>query len=127
MSHFATVRTQYTNKRLLVQALKNLGLTVTEHATPVSLNTRWDDQAVAHLVVSREQLNSGVDIGFLWQDNAYQLVADDYELRQSGFKFPNIKQDLSVQYAILTAQRQGLRLVEQKLENGKVQLVLQGV
>ena len=127
MSHFSTVRTQYTNKRLLIESLKNLGLTLTEHTTPVHLNTRWSDSATAHLVVSREQLNSGVDIGFLWQDNAYQLVADDYELRQSGFKFPNFRQDLAVSYAILTAQRQGLSLIEQKTENGQVQLVLQGV
>lgn len=127
MSHFTTVKTQYTHKRLLIQALKNLGLTVTEHSTPVRLNTRWNDQATAHLVVSREQLNSGVDIGFLWQDNAYQLLVDDYELRQSSCQFPNFKQDLAVQYALLTAQRQGMTLVEQKSENGQVKLVLQGV
>lgn len=130
MSHFSTVRTQYTHKKVLVQALQNMGLTVTEHCNPVRLNTRWSDQASAHLVISREQLNSGVDIGFLHQDNAYQLIADEYELNLRDFKFPNFKQDLSVEYAILVAQRQGMRLVsrQEMSNNGQVQLTLtQGV
>jgi hypothetical protein len=126
MSHFSTVKTQYTSKKVLVQALKNLGLDVTEHKTPVALKSRWSDQASAHLVIPGEQLNSGVDIGFLHENNAYQLVADEYELRLPSFKFPNFKQDLSVEYAILVAQRQGMRLVNRQTNNGQVQLVLQG-
>lgn len=130
MSHFSTVRTQYSRKKVLVQALKNMGLTVTEHRDPVRLNTRWSDRASAHLVISREQLGSGVDIGFLHEDNAYQLIADEYELNLRSFKFPNFKQDLSVEYAILVAQRQGMRLVsrQETSNNGQVQLTLtQGV
>ncbi|WP_231599371.1 DUF1257 domain-containing protein, partial [Crocosphaera watsonii] len=105
MSHFSTIKTQYNNRKVLLQSLKNMGLKVTEHQQPVQLNTTWNSQAVAHLVVERSQINSSSDIGFLNEEGSYQLVCDDYDLRRSNR--PNFKQELGTNYAVATAQKLG--------------------
>ncbi len=122
MSHFSTINTQYNNRKVLLQSLKQMGLKVTEHEQPVRLNTTWNSQAVAHLVVERSQINSSSDIGFLYEDNTYKLVCDDYDLRRS--KMPNFKQELGTNYAVATAQRLGYRVKQQETVNGQVQITL---
>ncbi|WP_232285747.1 DUF1257 domain-containing protein [Crocosphaera chwakensis] len=124
MSHFSTIKTQYNNRKVLLQSLKNMGLKVTEHQQPVQLNTTWSSQGVAHLVVERSQINSSSDIGFLYEENTYKLVCDDYDLRRS--KLPNFKQELGTNYAVATAQRLGYRVKQQETINGQVQITLRG-
>ena len=58
MSHFSTIKTQYNNRKVLLESLKHIGLKVTEHEQPVQLNTTWSSQAVAHLIIERSQINS---------------------------------------------------------------------
>ena len=122
MSHFSTINTQYNNRKVLLQSLKQIGLKVTEHQQPVQLNTTWSSQAVAHLVIERSQINSSSDIGFLYEDNTYKLVCDDYDLRRSTR--PNFKQELGTNYAVATAQRLGYRVKQQETVNGQVQITL---
>ncbi|MEM8779408.1 MAG: hypothetical protein AAGF26_11160, partial [Cyanobacteria bacterium P01_G01_bin.49] len=74
MSHFSTVRTQYSNKKLLLQSLKQMGLEIAEHLQPVQLKTDWNTQGLAHLVIGRSQIHSRSDIGFLHENDTYQLV-----------------------------------------------------
>ena len=122
MSHFSTIKTQYNNRKVLLQSLKNMGLKVTEHQQPVQLNTTWNSQAVAHLVVERSQINSSSDIGFLNEEGSYQLVCDDYDLRRSNR--PNFKQELGTNYAVATAQKLGYRVKQQETVDGQVQIRL---
>ena len=122
MSHFSTIKTQYNNRKVLLQSLNNMGLKVTEHEQPVRLNTTWSSKAVAHLVVERSQINSSSDIGFLYEDNTYKLVCDDYDLRRS--KMPNFKQELGTNYAVATAQKLGYRVKQQETIKGQVQITL---
>ncbi|WP_231607072.1 MULTISPECIES: DUF1257 domain-containing protein [Crocosphaera] len=122
MSHFSTIKTQYNNRKVLLQSLKNMGLKVTEHQQPVQLNTTWNSQAVAHLVVERSQINSSSDIGFLNEEGSYQLVCDDYDLRRSNR--PNFKQELGTNYAVATAQKLGYRVQQQETVDGQVQITL---
>ncbi|MGK7955818.1 MAG: DUF1257 domain-containing protein [Crocosphaera sp.] len=122
MSHFSTIKTQYNNRKVLLQSLNNLGLKVTEHEQPVRLNTTWSSKAVAHLVVERSQINSSSDIGFLYEDNSYKLVCDDYDLRRSTR--PNFKQELGTNYAVTTAQRLGYRVKQKETVKGQVQITL---
>ncbi len=122
MSHFSTIKTQYNNRKVLLKSLSNMGLKVTEHEQPVRLNTTWNSQAVAHLVVERSQINSSSDIGFLYEEGSYQLVCDDYDLRRSTR--PNFKQELGSNYAVATAQKLGYRVKQQGTVNGQVQITL---
>ncbi len=130
MSHFSTIKTQYNNRKVLLQSLSNMGLKVTEHEQPVRLNTTWSSKAVAHLVVERSrrdplrgaQINSSSDIGFLNEEGSYQLVCDDYDLRRSTR--PNFKQELGTNYAVATAQRLGYRVQKQETVKGQVQITL---
>lgn len=122
MSHFSTIQTQYNNRKVLLQSLKNMGLKVVEHQQPVQLNTTWNSQGVAHIVVERSQINSSSDIGFLNEDNSYKLVCDDYDIRRS--QMPNFKQELGKNYAICTAQRLGYRVKQEETVNGQVQITL---
>ena len=122
MSHFSTIKTQYNNRKVLLQSLNNMGLKVTEHEQPVRLNTTWSSKAVAHLVVERSQINSSSDIGFLYEDNSYKLVCDDYDLCRSNR--PNFKQELGTSYAVTTAQRLGYRVKQQETVDGQVQIIL---
>lgn len=122
MSHFSTIKTQYNNRKVLLKSLNNMGLKVTEHEQPVQLNTTWNSQAVAHLVIERTQINSSSDIGFLYEDNTYKLVCDDYDLRRS--KMPNFKQELGTNYAVATAQKLGYRVKQQETIKGQVQITL---
>lgn len=122
MSHFSSVRTQYSDKKLLLQSLKQLGLKVTEHSQPAQLQTRWESQAVAHLVIERSQINCGSDIGFLYDQNSYQLVCDDYDLQRS--QMSNFKQQLGTNYAIATAQKLGYRVIGQQTVGEEVKVTL---
>ncbi len=122
MSHFSTIKTQYNNRKVLLQSLNNMGLKVTEHEQPVRLNTTWSSQAVAHLIVERSQINSSSDIGFLYEEGSYQLVCDDYDLRRSNR--PNFKQELGTNYAVTTAQRLGYRVKQKETVKGQVQITL---
>ncbi|MGK7955968.1 MAG: DUF1257 domain-containing protein [Crocosphaera sp.] len=122
MSHFSTIKTQYNNRTVLLQSLKQMGLKVTEHQQPVQLQTTWSSQALANIVVERSQIDSSSEIGFLYEDDTYKLVCDDYDLRRS--KRPNFKQDLGTNYAVAIAKRLGYRFQKQETVNGQVQITL---
>ncbi|MDJ0615611.1 MAG: DUF1257 domain-containing protein [Calothrix sp. MO_192.B10] len=122
MSHFSTIKTQYNNKNVLLQSLKQMGLKVTEHEQPIQLQTNWSSQAFANLVVERSQISSRSDIGFVYEDDTYKLVCDDYDLRHS--KLPNFKQELGTNYAVATAKRLGYRVQKQETVKGQVQITL---
>lgn len=124
MSHFTTVRTQYKSQRSLIQSLQQMGYQPVTHSQPVKLNTQWSDRATAHIVIPMEQTKSGADIGFLQESGSYQLVADDMYWRGN---LEHFRQQLAKNYALIEAKRNGFNLVEEKTENGQVQLVLQGV
>jgi hypothetical protein len=122
MSHFSTVRTQYSNKKLLIQSLQQMGLNVIEHPQPVQLQTGWNSQAIAHLVVDRAQIKCGSDIGFIHDKDTYQLICDDYDLQRSSL--PNFKQQLGTNYAIATAQKLGYRVLGQQNLDQQIKITL---
>lgn len=124
MSHFTTVKTQYKNKKLLLKSLEQMGYQPVEHPQRVRLQTKWSDLAYAHIVVPREQTQSGADIGFLRESGSYQLVADNMYWHGNLADF---RASLSKNYAIEQAKRNGFTVVEEKTKNGQIQLVLQGV
>ncbi|HAC65111.1 MAG TPA: hypothetical protein DCF68_16675 [Cyanothece sp. UBA12306] len=99
-----------------------MGLKIQEHTNPIALNTRWNSQAKANLVIERAQIKCGSDIGFLYKQNAYQLVSDDYDIRNSIM--PDFKQQLGTNYAINVATKQGYRVLRQETIDGQVQITI---
>ena len=99
MSHFASMKTQITNRSALVTGLQNLltrhgipGI-VEVHETPMILENAYDRDAeaqYANVILRRSHLNSDhrealLDIGFLKSENGtFELIADDWDMQRNA-------------------------------------------
>lgn len=99
MSHFASMKTQITNRPALVTGLQNL---LTRHGipgivevyeTPMSLENAYDrdtEAQYANVILRRSHLNSDhrealLDIGFLKSENGtFELIADDWDMQRNA-------------------------------------------
>ena len=99
MSHFASMKTQITDRSALVTGLQNLlnnhgipGI-VEVHETPMILENAYDHDAeaqYANVILRRSHLNSDhrealLDIGFLKSENGtFELIADDWDMQRNA-------------------------------------------
>ena len=99
MSHFASMKTQITDRPALVTGLQNLltrhsipGI-VEVHETPMILENAYDRDAeaqYANVILRRSHLNTDnrealLDIGFLKSANGtFELIADDWDLQRNA-------------------------------------------
>lgn len=121
MSHFTSVKSKIKDEKTLLQTLKNLGFLPTVHLDGVNLQNVWNTTDIAHIVISKEQLGCGADIGFRKTSEGYEIIGDDYEINRS--KYPYIKQDIGTEYACLMAQKQGYKIIHRERgNNGKIQV-----
>jgi len=124
-SHFSTVQTQLKDKDLLVGALEDIGVTViVGEAIPVR---GYNGQITkAEVAVAQE---NGQDIGFRFNGNAYEMVADLEYWGQSSpadFWLEKLTKQYSVN-AVMNAASEGGFATEQFVENketGVVQIEL---
>jgi hypothetical protein len=74
MSHFSTVQTQLKNKELLVKSLKdvNVNVIVAEHET-MAVRGYQGETVQAEIAI---QQDNGQDIGFRFNGQSYEMVAD---------------------------------------------------
>lgn len=99
MSHFATIKTQLSDREALIEGLKTLltekGITaeVEVHEHPVKLISDYDrrNQAEAEIVIRRNHLHtthrkSQLDVGFRWDahQNCFVLIADAWDFNQNA-------------------------------------------
>lgn len=123
MSHFTSIKTKITEENSLIKALKNMGLNPEIFTEGVNLINKWGTTDTAHIVISKEQLGCGADLGFKKTDNGYELTADDYELNYS--KYPTFRQDFATEYACILAQKKGYKILSRERgSNGKMQVKL---
>ena len=126
MSHFAAIKLEFKDENVLLAALTNLGLTPIVHRTPTELVSRWGNKEshCAHIVIPRDQLKIGADIGFLREsDGNYSLVADSWELKGEN---RNFQQRLAAEYAAQMAVKVTGSSVKSRefLSNGDLQIRL---
>ena len=126
MSHFTTIKTQFTALAPLQQALADVraqfGL------GEVRLNALiggWRGNTTrGDLVVATR--NAGYDVGFVKQGDTYDLTADQYGIHD--FKIEQLTTALQQRYAYHTVKekldQQGFSLVEEEVKDQTIHLVL---
>ena len=123
MSHFTTIKTKIVEKEYLKQALSELGHNYQEGNVQIR-GYQGIQTPVAIKILTK---NTSYDIGFRQSNNAYEIVADWWGIK-------DIKQDwflqqVSQRYAYQTVkaklEEQGFALVSQEAQEGKrIHLVL---
>lgn len=124
MSHFSQIKTQLRNLASLQTALTDLGIDWKPGPCPVR---GYRGQTInAEIAIEQE---NGYDIGFRWNGNEYELVADLQYWQQpiSVDRFLNkITQRYAFQTVLNETAKQGFQVAEQqKNEDGSIRLVVQ--
>jgi Protein of unknown function (DUF1257) len=124
MSHFSNIKTQIRNLSSLKAALTEMGVDWKEGPTPV--RGYQGQTRTAEVVV--EQKNN-YDIGFSWNGNEYELVADlqywQQPLSVEGF-LRKVTQGYALQTVLSESCKQGFQVAEQqKNTDGSIRLVVQ--
>ncbi|WP_017305156.1 DUF1257 domain-containing protein [Spirulina subsalsa] len=124
MSHFSNIKTQIRNLSSLQAALSDLG--VAWKSGPSTVRGYQGQTRTAEVVV--EQSND-YDIGFSWNGQEYELVAD-LQYWQQPLSVEGFLKRLTQQYAYHTvvseATKQGFQIAEQqKNTDGSLRLVVQ--
>jgi Protein of unknown function (DUF1257) len=124
MSHFSQIKTQIRNLASLQAALTDLGI----DWKPGPVEVRGYRGQTLNAEVAIEQDN-GYDIGFSWNGNEYELVAD-LQYWQQAWSVDRFLQQVTQRYAFRTVLtetvKQGFHVAEhQNNEDGSIRLVVQ--
>lgn len=124
MSHFSNIKTQIRNLDSLKAALTELG--VDWKSGPRSVRGYQGQTRKAEVVV--EQRND-YDIGFSWNGQEYEMVADlqywQQDLSVEGF-LKRVTQSYAYHTVVNETSNQGFQVAEQqKNEDGSIRLVVQ--
>jgi hypothetical protein len=124
MSHFSNIKTQIRNLSCLEAALTDLDIDWKSGPAPV----RGYRGQTRNAEVAIEQDN-GYDIGFTWNGQEYELVADLQYWQQNGSveRFLNkVTQRYAYHTVVQETAKQGFQVAEQqKNEDGSIRLVVQ--
>jgi hypothetical protein len=124
MSHFSNIKTQIRNLTSLKAALNDLGMEWKEGSHPV--RGYQGQTREAQIVVEQE---NSYDIGFSWNGNEYELVAD-LQYWQQPLTVEGFLRQVTQGYAYHTVRnesaKQGFQVSEeQKNVDGSIRLVVQ--
>ncbi len=124
MSHFSTIKTQIRNLTSLQSALSDLG--VDWKAGPHPVRGYQGQTQSAQVVIEQD---NGYDVGFAWNGQEYEMVAD-LQYWQQPLTVNRFLSQVTQQYAMNTVlaetSQQGFQVAEQqKNQDGSIRLVLQ--
>jgi hypothetical protein len=100
MSHFSKIATKITNKRLLLQALTELGISHEEGAVDVSGYEGAKTRCEVRIPTEAE----GYDVGFRKKGDTYELIGDWFGL--DDFDRKGFLQTLNQRYALCAVRDQ---------------------
>ncbi|MEM9566942.1 MAG: DUF1257 domain-containing protein [Cyanobacteria bacterium P01_E01_bin.34] len=124
MSHFSQIKTKIRDLDALEAALGDLGIDFKRGDMQVR---GYQGQTQAASVIIPQE--NGYDVGFQWDGESYQLVADlqYWQQRWSVEAFVNkVTQRYAYQTIVTESKNKGFQVVEQnRAEDGSVRLVLQ--
>lgn len=124
MSHFSQIKTQIRDLKSLHAALADLGLSW--KSGPSAVRGYQGQTQMAEVVI--EQSN-GYDVGFAWNGQAYELVADMqfWQLNHSVDRFlSQITQRYAYHTIVQETAAQGFQVAEERnQQDGSIRLVLQ--
>lgn len=124
MSHFSQIKTQIRNLSALQSALKDLGLDWKSGPQPIR---GYQGQAqTAEVVIEQD---NGYDIGFKWNTQEYELVAD-MDFWQQAWSVERFLEQVTQRYAyhtvVNTSAEQGFQVTQQtQTAEGAIRLVVQ--
>ena len=120
MSHFTTIKTKCTDQDLLVESIKQLGYQV--KVGKFNCCGYQGNKTTVDILIS---LQGGYDIGFVRNNDGYEMVADWWGI--NGIDQTEFTQSLNQQYSILSTTQElkskGFSLDQETLSNGTVRLV----
>ncbi len=124
MSHFSQIKTQIRNLPALESALSDLGLDWKSGPRPV--RGYQGQTQTANVVIEQD---NGYDIGFSWNDQEYELVAD-IDFWKQDWSVDQFLQKVTQRYAfhtvVNTSAEQGFQVAEQEQNaDGSIRLVVQ--
>ncbi len=124
MSHFSQIKTQIRNLKSLQSALTDLG--IDWKSGPTQVRGYRGQTNTAEVVVEQ---NNGYDLGFTWNGNEYELVAD-LQFWQQAWSVDRFINMVTQRYAYHTVvketTKQGFQVTEQqKNQDGSIRLVVQ--
>ncbi|AFZ55400.1 DUF1257 domain-containing protein [Cyanobacterium aponinum AL20118] len=124
MSHFSSIKTQIRNLESLQASLNNLGI---EWKNGPSTVRGYQGQTTQAQIVIEQENN--YDIGFAWNGQEYELVAD-LQYWQQPWTVDGFLQRVTQGYALHTvlqeSSKQGFSVTEQQKNNdGSIRLVVQ--
>ncbi len=123
MSHFTSIKTKIVEKQYLKQALSELGHTYQEGKVQI----RGYQGIQTSVAIKIPTNNSGYDIGFRKSDNAYEMVADWWgikDINQNKF-IQQVSQRYAYHAAKAKLEEQGFSLVSEETQEGeRIHLVL---
>jgi hypothetical protein len=133
MSHYSEVAIELTDEGCLVAALSRLGFTgkVEVHKEAQALYGYQGDvrSQEAHVIIRRQHVGPAAnDLGFERQaDGKYRVWVSDYDVKYNKYNDAwrgRLKQAYGVEKARAEARKKGYRVSEQKLDDGRIRLVL---
>jgi hypothetical protein len=124
MSHFSNIKTQIRNVVSLQAALSDLG--VDWKSGPRSVRGYQGQTRTAEVVIEQD---NDYDIGFSWNGNEYELVADlqywQQTLSVDGF-LNRVTQRYAYHTVMQETAKQGFQVAEQQQnQDGSIRLVVQ--
>ncbi|MBW4544227.1 MAG: DUF1257 domain-containing protein [Symplocastrum torsivum CPER-KK1] len=124
MSHFSNIKTQIRNVVSLQAALSDLG--VDWKSGPRSVRGYQGQTRTAEVVIEQD---NDYDIGFSWNGNEYELVADlqywQQPLSVDGF-LNRVTQRYAYHTVMQETAKQGFQVAEQQQnQDGSIRLVVQ--
>ncbi|MGF1538634.1 MAG: DUF1257 domain-containing protein [Elainellaceae cyanobacterium] len=124
MSHFSQIKTQIRNLSSLKAALTDSGVDWQEG--PVDIRGYRGQTQSADVAIAQD---NGYDLGFCWNGEAYELVADlqywQQPLSVQGF-LNQVTQRYAYRTIVAESAQKGFQVAEQQTQpDGSVRLVLQ--
>lgn len=124
MSHFSNIKTQIRNLSSLKTSLSELGIDWKEG--PATIKGYQGQTRNAEVVINQD---NNYDIGFSWNGQEYELVADLQYWQQpwtvEGF-LRRVTQGYAFHTVVNESAKQGFQVTEQqKNEDGSIRLVVQ--
>ena len=124
MSHFSQIKTQIRNLSSLQEALNDLGIDWKQG--PATVRGYQGQTHSAEVVIYQD---NQYDVGFRWNGNEYELVADlqywQQPLTVNGF-LNQVSQRYAYHTVKNTTSEEGFQVAEeQKNEDGSIRLVVQ--
>ena len=133
MSHYSEVMIELTDEGCLVAALSRFGFKgkVEVHQEAQALYGYQGDvrPQKAHVIIRRQHVGSAAnDMGFERQpDGKYRVWVSEYDQKYNKYDdawMGRLKQTYGVEKARAEAKKKGYRVSEQKLDDGRIRLVL---